>query len=61
MDQRATDNRSNQKNPNNDAYYSSRGQENPNANSSNMSKADVDNRSRQLNPNNSDYYKSRQN
>ncbi|KAF7274977.1 hypothetical protein GWI33_012306 [Rhynchophorus ferrugineus] len=64
----AMDNKSNQNNPNNEAYWKSRGynskppnwkdrqNENPT-----MSKAAQDFRSQQLNPNNKSYYSSRRN
>jgi hypothetical protein len=49
------DNRSNQMNPNNDTYGSSRGEvEKPDSSS-----ADLDNRSNQMNPNNDAYRSSR--
>ncbi|EFA01980.1 hypothetical protein TcasGA2_TC007601 [Tribolium castaneum] len=57
MDKSGRDNRSNQMNPNNSAYSSSRG--GSNTGSSGRSQQDYDNRSNQLNPNNSAYYSSR--
>ncbi|AWV91027.1 hypothetical protein DN745_17505 [Bradymonas sediminis] len=54
------DNRSNQLNPNNDAYWSSRGQDAPGAQPSySPSQDDRDNRSRQLDPEHPTYDKSR--
>ncbi|KAG2846488.1 hypothetical protein JG687_00013111 [Phytophthora cactorum] len=52
----ATNNRTNQLNPNNPAYYSSRGQS---ESSSRSSKTAINNRANQLNPNNPAYHKSR--
>lgn len=61
------DNRSRQLNPNNDAYWRSRGYDGRTYGWDNdssdvniqYSKEELDNRSRQLNPNNDDYWKSR--
>ena len=52
------DNHSNQLNPNNSAYWSSRG-ESGSSSSYSYSKADMSNHSNQLNPNNSAYWSSR--
>uniref|UniRef100_A0A6P7F2Z3 Uncharacterized protein LOC114325782 n=1 Tax=Diabrotica virgifera virgifera TaxID=50390 RepID=A0A6P7F2Z3_DIAVI len=66
MDRKSEDNRSNQKNPNNDSYWKNKGysskpsdaQDKYKSSSSSMSKADQDYRSKQMNPNNNAYYKS---
>ena len=57
-------NYSNQLNPNNDAYWKSRGydtKQNNDNNNSEYSQAELDNRSNQLNPNNDSYNQSRSN
>ncbi|XP_057658169.1 uncharacterized protein LOC130895066 [Diorhabda carinulata] len=66
MDKKALDNKANQKNYNNDAYWKTRGHSaKPNnwnqPSKSTMSKQDQDYRSKQLNPNNKAYYDSRKN
>lgn len=55
------DNHANQCNPNNDAYYSSRGDDYDydDNHDTHYSQADLDNHANQCNPNNDAYYSSR--
>ena len=55
------DNHANQCNPNNDAYYSSRGDDYDydDSHDTHYSQADLDNHANQCNPNNDAYYSSR--
>ncbi|XP_044255333.1 uncharacterized protein LOC123005585 [Tribolium madens] len=57
MDKDAQDNHANQGNPNNSAYYSSRGLNT--GSDTSYTQAEHDNRSKELNPNNKAYYSSR--
>lgn len=59
-DKAAQDNRANQLNPNNDAYWSSRGLDRPADDFEDDEKAARDNRANQLNPNNPAYRSSRE-
>lgn len=56
-DQSARDNRANQLNPNNDAYWSSRGMDRPSGDFEDNEKAVRDNRANRLHPNNDVYRK----
>ena len=54
------DNHANQMNPNNDAYYQSRGDDGrPDEGGEGPSQADLDNHANQMNPNNDVYHSSR--
>ncbi len=55
----SNNNRSNQSNPNNNAYWSSRGEPSQTSGWRDHSQSDMDNRSNQMNPNNEAYHSSR--